>query len=97
MSVRYYRGLEVRTLHRVMSFCLFSVGPGVGVKSGGKSVCLSLMDAADPISNLFMSVQRLSYLSFISALSHVQWLVSLELVAMGQASQERQVVSHINL
>lgn len=29
------------------AFYLFSVGPGISVKSGGKSVCLNLMDAAE--------------------------------------------------
>lgn len=50
VSVIYYRGLEVRALHQIMSFITnphFSVGPGIGAKTGGKSVCLNLMDAVE--------------------------------------------------
>lgn len=38
------------------AFYLFSVGPGIGVKSGGKSVCLNLMDADE-------SNQQFAYVS----------------------------------
>lgn len=50
VSVIYYRGLEVRALHQIMSFITnphFFVGPGIGAKTGGKSVCLNLMDAVE--------------------------------------------------
>ncbi len=35
------------SLFIIPAFCLFSVGPGIGVQSGGKPVCLNLMDAAE--------------------------------------------------
>lgn len=46
------------------TFYLFSVGPGIGAKTGGKSVCLYLMDAVE-------SNQQFAYVSATVILSYI--------------------------